>query len=71
MKQNYKLLKQYIKQHYGTQRAFARAMLMKENALSRKLNGKAGWLIGEVKKAVDLLEIPAQDAIFIFLTGGE
>lgn len=46
---------------YGTQFNFAVAMGLSERSLSLKLNNKVPWKSTEIKKAVDLLDIPEKE----------
>ena len=51
------LLKLHILNKYGTQKEFAYTLLIKPEALSRKLNGKSPWKIKELKKTLELLDL--------------
>ena len=57
-----------IKEVFGTQKAFARAMDMNECTLSLKLRGKAEWTRGEIVRACELLGIPLEEAHIYFFT---
>lgn len=51
-----------IKEKYGSQAAFARAMGMNPASLSAKLNNRSGWTWEEVVLACELLDIPLAEA---------
>lgn len=51
-----------IKEKFGSQAAFARAMEMDPSSLSGKLLGKTGWTWEEVKRACELLGLPLAEA---------
>lgn len=46
-----------IRAKFGTQQAFAKAMVMHNTTLSKKLQGKVDWTRAEMAKAAELLEI--------------
>lgn len=50
-----------IREKFGTQEAFAKAMGMSETTLSSKLNGKTDWTRQEIEKAGKLLGIPIEE----------
>lgn len=58
---NYKKLKGEIRGKFGTQEAFATEMGLSVCSLNKKLNGRTEWTAGEMRKAVELLSIPAQE----------
>lgn len=58
MEYNYSKLNGKIKEVFGTQSAFAKAMGMGQTSLSLKLNNKAEWSQDEMEKAMELLNIP-------------
>lgn len=57
MRFNYAKLKGRIKEKYGTQEAFAKAIGLTPTTFSFKINGKAKFTQDEIVKAVELLEI--------------
>jgi hypothetical protein len=68
MEYNYSKLNGKIKEVFGTQAAFAKAMEMGQTSLSLKLNNKAEWSQDEMEKAMDLLSIPRQSVRTYFFT---
>lgn len=68
MEYNYSKLNGKIKEVFGTQTAFAKAMEMGQTSLSLKLNNKAEWSQDEMEKAMDLLSIPRQSVRTYFFT---
>ena len=46
---------------YGTRKAFAKAMGMKENVLGSRLQGKTNWTPEETLRACELLDIPLNE----------
>lgn len=65
---SYSKLRGAIREKYGTQAAFAEAMVMSENTLSCKLNGKTEWVRPEIEKACRLLDVPLEEAHAYFFT---
>ena len=57
----YGKLRGKIREVFSTQAAFAAALGVSECALSQKLNGHTEWTANEIRKACDLLSIPAGD----------
>lgn len=57
MRFNYAKLKGRIKEKYGNQGNFAKAIGLTPTTFSFKINGKAKWTQDEIVKAVELLEI--------------
>lgn len=53
----YKLLGKIVEK-YRTQSKFANAMELSERSLSLKLNNKVNFNQNEIKKAIELLDIP-------------
>lgn len=51
-----------IKEKFGSQAAFARAMEMDPSSLSSKLLVKTGWTWEEVARAAELLDFPLSEA---------
>ena len=55
-----------IRTYFSTQAAFAEAMHMSACALSQKLNGRSEWAAGEIRRACELLDIPADELHLYF-----
>ena len=55
-----------IRARYRTQAIFAEALGISECALSQKLNGHTEWTAGEIRKAGELLAIPAEELHLYF-----
>ena len=55
-----------IRARYSTQAAFAQAMALSECVLSQKLNGRSEWTAEEMRRACELLEIPAAEIHIYF-----
>lgn len=66
MRFNYAKLKGRIKEKYGTQEDFAKAMGLTPTTFSFKINGKAKWKQDEIIKAVELLEISQDEIVEYF-----
>lgn len=62
----YARLRGRIRTIYLTQASFARSMGLSECALSQKLNGHTEWTADEIRKACELLEIPAEELHLYF-----
>lgn len=58
---DYSKLRGAIREKFGTQEAFAKAMGFSTATLSDKLNNKVQWNQKEIDKAVELLEISKED----------
>lgn len=58
---DYKKLKGEIRGKFGTQEAFAAAMGLSVCSLNKKLNGRTEWTSSDIRKALELLNIPAQE----------
>lgn len=63
---DYSKLKGRIKEIYGTQGYFARAMHLSEQSVSDKLNNKAQFTQNEIILACDLLKIPYEEISIYF-----
>ena len=63
---SYSKLRGKIREVFGTQEAFAMAMVMNKATLSAKLNGKVDWTKAEMEKACSLLGIPLADMHYYF-----
>lgn len=67
MEYTYSKLKGKIKEVYGTQGSFAKALGLSENSLSNKLNGKIGLSQEDIELWSELLYIDKADyASFYF-----
>lgn len=67
MEYTYSKLKGKIKEVYGTQGSFAKALGLSENSLSNKLNGKIGLSQEDIELWSELLHIDKSDyASFYF-----
>ena len=56
---SYPKLRGAIREKFGTQGAFAKALGVNQSTLVKKLAGKVEWKVAEVQAACELLEIPA------------
>mgnify|MGYP003289324806 CR=1 FL=1 len=56
---SYPKLRGAIREKFGTQGAFAKALRIDQSGLSKRLAGKQEWTWAEVQAACELLEIPA------------
>lgn len=64
---SYAKLRGKIKEVYGTQSAFAKAINMSNVSVSHRLNGKLEWKALEIAKACQVLNIPlAENAEYFF-----
>lgn len=61
-------LRGLIREVFGTQEAFARAMGISDCSISKKLNGHSEWGADEIRRACDLLGIKAEDIPLYFFT---
>lgn len=66
MRFNYAKLKGRIKEKYGNQEVFAKAIGLTPTTLSFKINGKAKWKQDEIVKAAKLLEISQDEIVEYF-----
>lgn len=57
-----------IREVYGTQEVFAKAMGMSRSALSSRLKNGAEWKSPEIFKACELLNIPLTDNYLYFFS---
>jgi DNA-binding XRE family transcriptional regulator len=55
---SYPKLRGAIREKFGTQAAFAKALGVNQATLVKKLAGKTEWKVAEVQAACELLEIP-------------
>ena len=67
---NYAKLRGKIREVFGTNRKFAKAMQMDYSVLSAKLNRKSQWKEEEIKKACSLLGIPIEEVHLYFFSFG-
>lgn len=65
---DYRKLRGKIKEVFGTNADFAKAMNLDPSTLSYKLNGKSEWTSGEIAKACELLNILLVEAHLYFFT---
>lgn len=65
---DYRKLLGRIVEVFGKQQTFALAMGLSERSMSLKLNNKRDFRQNEIKKACNLLGIPAQDIATYFFT---
>lgn len=65
---SYSKLRGAIREKFGTQEAFAKAICMSNTTLSAKLNNKTEWTCKEVENACNLLGIPTAEAHLYFFT---
>jgi hypothetical protein len=63
---SYSKLRGRIREKFGTQDAFAKALEMNPASLSSKLTSKTEWTRIEIEKACILLEIPLAEAHLYF-----
>lgn len=54
---SYAKLRGRIREIYGTDEAFAKAMSINKTTISKKLNNKTDWSREEIEKACNLLKI--------------
>lgn len=66
MRFNYAKLKGRIKEKYGNQEVFAKAIGLTPTTFSFKINGKAKWKQDEIVKAAKLLEISQDEIVEYF-----
>lgn len=68
MDYDYSKLSGKIKEVFGTQEAFAKAMDMGKTTVSLKMNNHTEWTQAEMTKAMDLLRIPHTSVRAYFFT---
>ena len=66
MEFNYSKLKGRIKEKYGTQENFAKAIGKAQTTTSFKINGKRLWNQDEIVKAIELLDLSKDDIVEYF-----
>lgn len=62
----YPKLRGAIREKFGTQGAFAKAIGMSKATLSGKLTGKTEWTRQEIEDACNVLGVPIADALDYF-----
>lgn len=65
---DYSKLQGRIKERFGSQSAFAKALGLSESALSQRLNNKIEFSQEEIVTAMELLELPGRHAFLYFFT---
>jgi len=65
---NYRKLEGRIKEYYGTQKEFAKALHITEAMLTLKLNNKTPFSHKDMVKTIDLLKIPEKEIYLYFFT---
>ncbi len=58
---DYSKLSGKIREKYGTQSNFAKALGISERSLSLKIGGKRAWTQAEMDRAISCLELDSQD----------
>lgn len=66
MRFDYAKLKGRIREKYGKQEVFAKAIGLTPTTISFKINGKAKWRQDEIVKAARLLEISKEEIVEYF-----
>lgn len=66
MEFKYDKLKGRIKEKYGTQENFAKAIGKTHSTISFKINGKRLWNQDEIIKAIELLDLSKDDIVEYF-----
>lgn len=65
---SYAKLRGKIREVFGTNKAFAKAMDKDYSSISFKLNNKAPWKREEIEQACILLDIPIEEVHLYFFT---
>ena len=68
MGMNYPKLRGAIREKFGTQAAFAKALGIHSATLSAKLQGKTDWSRDEIRVAIELLNLSPDQAMSCFFT---
>lgn len=63
---DYSKLRGRIREVFGTQDVFAKALYISPCSLSQKLNGKTEWAADEIRRACELLSISPEDIPLYF-----
>lgn len=64
----YAKLRARIREKYGTEGEFAKALNTSQVVISRKFNNKVQFNVEEIKKWCELLDIPVESAGIYFFT---
>lgn len=64
----YPKLRGAIREKFGTQESFAKALVMHPTTLSAKLSGKTDWTRQEIEDASRLLELSVEEIHTYFFT---
>ena len=65
---SYAKLRGRIREIFGTNEAFAKAMEFDLSTLSAKLNNKSPWKREEIEKACEILSVPIEEVHLYFFT---
>ncbi|MBQ8640401.1 MAG: DUF739 family protein [Lachnospiraceae bacterium] len=65
---DYRKLRGRIKERFGTQSSFAKAIGLSDVSVSNKLNNVVDWGQEEIEKAVIALDLPHEEIHFYFFT---
>lgn len=68
MAYDYSKLSGKIKEVFGTNAAFAKAMGVSERSISAKLTGKVGWKQAEIERACEVLRVTKEEIVPYFFT---
>lgn len=63
---SYAKLRGRIREMFGTNKEFAKAMDLDTSSISMKLNGRVAWKREDIEKACEVLEIPIEDVYQYF-----
>lgn len=65
---NYAKLRGKIREIFGTQEAFAKAIGLSKSGVSMRLNGKVNWTAEEIERAKEALDFSAEEIGTYFFT---
>lgn len=65
---NYAKLRGRIREIFGTQEAFAKAIGLSKSGVSMRLNGKVNWTAEEIERAKEALDFSAEEIGTYFFT---
>ncbi len=65
---NYAKLRGKIREIFGTQEAFAKAIGLSKSGVSMRLNGKVNWTAEEIERAKEALNFSAEEIGTYFFT---
>ena len=65
---NYAKLRGKIREIFGTQEAFAKAIGLSKSGVSMRLNGKVNWTAVEIERAKEALNFSAEEIGTYFFT---